>query len=251
MSVDIVIPQYGRADLTVECLKAVAKCTRDYRIVLIDDGTEDKDSVKDVLSMLKMLEMPHTFFVSRKNRGFSNAANRGMSLGDTEFLVLLNNDVVVTDGWLDKLLVAIQTSAKIALITPVTDNASSFCQCDKVGVLLGYKGEDPATFFNSSLPRVLDVPSSNVPAFCSLMRRSVIYDRLGGFDEDFIMFGQDDDLNDRIRGAGYKTCVCGNCFVYHKHGATVGSHPKREELRRKDRETLLRKRRERADARRA
>jgi len=249
--VDIIIPQYITTDLTCRCLKAIKKYTHsDYRIVLIDDGTENKQNVNNVVSLLSSLDVPYIFNALDRNYGFAVAVNYGMKLGDSEFFVLMNNDVIVTDGWLNKLLTIIRLDAKIALVAPVTDHIASICRIDKAGTKVGYTSDkDPETFFNS-LSSCSFTTSGNVSNFCSLMRRKIVSE-VGWYDDRFRIGGGDNDLTDRIREAGYVTHVCLNCFVYHDHGATMKLIPERKRIQHESKLLLQKKRKERKEQRNA
>jgi GT2 family glycosyltransferase len=144
-----------------------------------------------------------------------------------EFLVLLNNDVVVTDGWLDQL---------VALATAKPSDAidAGRAQHDSTIGLVG-----PMSNYATPPQLVDSVPYHDIPAmhdfgrqwrddhlgkwstvrklsgFCLLMKRAV-YETIGGLDERFgIGFFDDDDLAERARRAGFELAVAHDLFVHH------------------------------------
>jgi len=157
--------------------------------------------------------------------------------------VTMNNDVVVTPGWLNKLISAMSTSRKIANVSPVMTQISGICNVTRIGAEVGYNPiDDPDVFFNRLPETVVTPASGNIPDICMLWNRRVLL-KIGGYCPDFFAWGADDDLNDRMRAAGYTPAVCVNCFVHHNHGATWKRVPNRLDVLRAKDQTLLRTRR--------
>jgi len=246
---DIIIPQYKTIALTIRCIESIVKYTKDFRIILIDDGTPDKNDVRKVVSFLHKIGVSHVFSGFDRNCGFGPAVRCGMERVESEFFVLMNNDVVVTSNWLDKLFVGIRTSDKIAIIAPVTDHMKGICSYVNAGKLVGYKkGANLENFFNNlSLQVVTD--TDVIPGFCTLMRKGIVWGELGGYDIRFLMAHGDRDLNDRIKEAGYLAALCLNCFVYHDHAATTRLLPSQVRKKRllEDKALLEKNRRKRAE----
>ncbi len=97
--VSIVIPQYGRSDLAVRCIKFFFTSTirseiKDLEIVVVDDGSPDS-SVDDVKARsglsVKLVRLS-------TNGGFSTACNAGAEAASGEFLLFLNNDTVTASN---------------------------------------------------------------------------------------------------------------------------------------------------------
>jgi len=234
MTIDILIPQYLTIDCSIKCLKSIAKHTRDFRIILIDDGTPDKKGVEKVRSLLNSFRPSiHEFYMFNDNRGFGPTVHFGMSKVRSDLFVLMNNDVTVTPDWLTRLVTGINTNDKIAIISSVADTMSGICGHRAAGKHVGYDNkQDPERFFYNlptivyTIDNALETNHLIVPGFCSLMRKSIVWDELGGYDKRFLFRRGDGDMNDKVHAAGYLTAVCFNSFVYHKHGATINEMSK-------------------------
>jgi len=154
------------------------------------------------------------------NGGPARAINRGLKMALSKYRVILNNDSIMTEGWLDKLIKGLESSDKVGIVSAVTNNISSVCRADNIAREIGVKmPDDPDKYFNA-LPFRLNIARMNVSYFCVAIKQEVI-DKIGYLDERFYAGAEDDDYNDRVRLAGYQTTVCVNCFVYHDHHATI------------------------------
>lgn len=245
MNVDIIIPTYKNEGLTIKCLESIKTHTRiPYRIIWIDDCSPLR-SFNKVLDFLESLGMPFKHRRLKKNKGFATAVNKGLREANSKYIAILNNDIIVTDGWLGKLVKVLQDSEKIGLIGTVTNKADSICRYNRIAVMGGYEIPcNPEGFFNSLPAQAIPV-NSNISYFCVAIKREVI-EKIGYLDERFYMGGEDDDYNDRIRQAGYQTVICMNCFIYHNHHATIDLIPNAGELKRQNRKLLYHLRADRA-----
>ena len=100
----IIIPCWGQLEFTRQCLAALKSHTRrPWELIIVDNGSTD--GTPDYLAGVSdMASMPVTVITNATNRGFPAAVNQGLKAARGEYLVLLNNDVVVTDGWLEQLI---------------------------------------------------------------------------------------------------------------------------------------------------
>ena len=166
-------------------------------------------------------------------------------MSNSDYVVVMNSDVIVTEGWLKKLIYGLRSSKKVGLVSAITDKISSGCRCDRVARALGIEcPKDPESYFNA-LPFKLLSLKSNVSYFCVAIKTEVI-NKIGLLDERFYCGAEDDDYNDRIRIAGYETAICINCFVHHDHHATVSLVPEWPRRRKENVVLLRRKKVERA-----
>ncbi len=113
----IIIPCWNQLEFTRVCISALLRHTRPpWELIAIDNGSTDGTAaylsgVRDVAAM------PITVIGNSKNLGFPAAVNQGLKAARGEFLVLLNNDAVVTDGWLSQLIALAEMPWKDDLTT--------------------------------------------------------------------------------------------------------------------------------------
>jgi GT2 family glycosyltransferase len=100
----IIIPCWNQLEFTRQCISALRRhARRPWELVVIDNGSSD--GTADYLAGVSDLaSVPVTVIANETNRGFPAAINQGLKAARGEYLVLLNNDVVVTEGWLGQLI---------------------------------------------------------------------------------------------------------------------------------------------------
>jgi GT2 family glycosyltransferase/tetratricopeptide (TPR) repeat protein len=213
--VSIIILCCNELEFTTHCLESVLKHTRaPYELVIVDNGSTD--GTPGYLNELRSRSGPVRIDVVRNetNVGFPAGCNQALARARGRFLVLLNNDTIVTPGWLDTLIaVSISDWPAVGLVGPVSNYAP-----DAQGVRPGYAELDGLAAFAERRRRdfrgkVLWV--NRLTGFCLLTRRDVL-DRLGAFDERYgLGFFDDDDLCLRAREAGVKLAVAPEVYIHH------------------------------------
>jgi GT2 family glycosyltransferase/glycosyltransferase involved in cell wall biosynthesis len=110
--VTIIIPHYGKAALTFNCLKSVLENTRagSYEILVQDDA-----SPEPLAAALRSVTGAR-FECNARNLGFLGTCNRAAELARGEILLFLNNDTIVLAGWLDALLAVFDSHPDAGLV---------------------------------------------------------------------------------------------------------------------------------------
>ena len=245
---DIVFLTHNHSDMSLECLDALKKNTHHpFRLIWIDNGSEMAHYQKIRKEVEEFNHVSHRFDA---NRFYARAINQGIIMSNTRYIVILSNDVLVTDGWLGKLLSIMEQDPKVGLISPLTDKIGSpICKVDFAVQKWNLRIHGDYCTQINRLPKRCGITSSSISMFCSVIRNELV-EKIGLLDERFFILGNDDDYCDRVRLAGFKTAVCLNCFVYHKHGMTKNEIFKPGSIERmaikRDHQALLKeKRRER------
>src|ERR1700719_1770202 len=100
----IIVPCWNQLDFTKQCIRALREHTRPpWELIIVDNGSTD-DTAVYLTGVQDAAGVPVTVVSNATNRGFPAAINQGSQLARGEYLVMLNNDVVVTDAWLDQLV---------------------------------------------------------------------------------------------------------------------------------------------------
>jgi GT2 family glycosyltransferase/SAM-dependent methyltransferase len=209
----LVILTLNQLPVTKLCLESVLKHTSDYELILIDNGSTD-----GTVAYLEAFAARHDFVKLVKNasnRGFAGGCNQGMALATGEFIVLLNNDTVVSEGWLEGLIRA-SSLERVGMVGPRTNQISGPQIVDRVTydvrTLDGF--EDFARNWREA-NRGTVWETVRVVGFCALIKREVI-DRIGGLDAGFGRGNfEDDDFSLRVRIAGYRSIVTDEVFIHH------------------------------------
>ena len=109
----VIIPCWNQVEYTRQCVAALLRHTRNkWELIVIDNGSRD-GTAEYLANIRDAAPMPVTVITNTSNQGFPAAINQGLQCARGEYLVLLNNDVVVTDGWLEQLTALTKFEAKV------------------------------------------------------------------------------------------------------------------------------------------
>ncbi len=221
----IVIPVYNNGSLTYSCLRAlfVAQVKTPFEVIAVDNGSTDNGLADNAPAVLDHFSKCITIVTNQENRGFVDACNQGAAEARGDYLVFLNNDTRVTDGWLDRLRETAEdfpdvgaVGGKLLFPDGTIQEAGGIIFSDGSGVNHG-KWDDPDALEYDYM-RDVDYCS----AACLLVRRG-LFESLGGFDRRYApAFYEDTDLCFGVRDAGSRVIYQPRCEVFHHEGATAG-----------------------------
>lgn len=225
MLTSIIILTFNQLDYTKECIESIRRYTKpgSYEIIIVDNGSTD--STKEWLDKQNDLEIIFNGY----NLGFPKGCNQGIELAKGENILLLNNDVVVTENWLDNMLLALHSDCNIGAVSCVTNNCS-YKQTVPTNYGSLVEMQEFAMSFNAHDPNKWEERLKLV-GFCFLVKRNVI-ERVGLLDELFTPGNfEDDDFSIRIRQAGYKLLLCKDTFIHHFGSVSFRRHGEEERYR--------------------
>jgi len=216
--ITVVIQAYGKLDKTRLCVETVLEHTRDleYKLILVDNGTPT-DEILDYYKSIKHDNL--RILKISKNLTSCFAVSIFKNLIDTEYLAIVNNDIIVTSNWLSNLMSCIKSSYKIGMVCPVSTNISNLQEEDLGGFYSLENMQEKAAIFNQSDPNKWEEKLKLIPTV-TVLRREII-DRVGTYDISFYHDFGDDDYSFRIRRAGYQLKLCRDTFVHHNHVRSI------------------------------
>ncbi|AZN42791.1 glycosyltransferase family 2 protein [Paenibacillus albus] len=207
----IIIPTFNGLALLKEAIDAIRQYTdktqTPYEVIVVDNGSTDGTCGWCMEAAVPCLSLP-------RNIGFPAACNMGLRIASGDFLMLLNNDVTVSAGWLPALLKTLNAREDIGIVGPVTNYVSGRQQVD-------YPFETMEEFHLAAADALVreagrTEPMYRLVGFCMLFKRSM-YERIGELDERFSPgHYEDDDYSLRARMHGYNLLMCNDVFVHHK-----------------------------------
>jgi GT2 family glycosyltransferase len=220
----LIILTYNNLSFTRQCLESINQRTLypNYEIIVVDNGSSDGTPAY----LLDRKEWDHHLQVilNDANQGFAAGMNQGIQTSQGEYVLLLNNDIVVTSGWLGGLIHHLEADPQIGMIGPVT-NATG----NEARVEVTYSDIEDMPDFASRYTRDHQgglYPLREFAMYCIALPRKVIQE-IGLLDERFsVGMFEDDDYAVRIRQAGYKILCTRDVFVHHYSEATFKTFPK-------------------------
>ncbi|WP_438494578.1 glycosyltransferase family 2 protein [Paenibacillus sp. IHBB 3054] len=208
----IIIPTYNGLELLRTCVEAIRSYTETpYEIIVIDNASKDGTDTYCRTNNLTFISLP-------ENRGFPVACNMGMQLASGDELLLLNNDVVVSQGWLRNLKAALYSAPDVGIAGPVTNYASGQQQVKTTySDIPGFHAE--ARQANLQDPSKW-IETRRLVGLCFLFKRELM-DTVGLLDERYSPgHYEDDDYCFRARLRGYRLLIAGDCLVHHEGSAS-------------------------------
>ena len=210
----IIILCYNGLGYTRQCLKSIEDCTPEpHEIILVDNGSTD--GTPDFLRQYAEEHENVVLVMNDSNRGYAAGNNQGIKVAQGDYVVLLNNDVVVTHGWLGRMIGHLEGSGEIGMVGPVTNSVSGAQLIADVP----YGGDMDgmhvfAREFGDKYAGRTE-PCMRLVGFCLLIRKSVL-EIIGGLDEGYKTGNyEDDDLCLRSCIAGYRNVIARDVFVHH------------------------------------
>ena len=196
---ELIFVDNGSTDRTVEYLRSLVGSRE---ILPFDVGTGRTGGLQNC----RLIENPD-------NRGFPAAVNQGLKIAIGEYVVLLNNDTVVTTEWLKRLLDVLESDDRIGLVGPCSNNVSGAqmvpVSYHDMAALDGFAWD-----WGKRFEGVIE-ETDRLIGFCLGIKRSVI-DQIGLLDERFgIGCFEDDDLCLRALQAGWRAVISRSAFVHH------------------------------------
>ncbi|WDV45730.1 glycosyltransferase family 2 protein [Clostridiaceae bacterium M8S5] len=218
--VSIVIPVYNQIEYTKMCLKSIKRHTDvDYEIIVINNGSID--DTEEYLQRQQNIISIH----NKTNLGYPKAINQGIAIARGDYIILLNNDCIVTKEWVKRLIKA-SNIPRVGIVGVM----SNYAQHPQLIMLLDYDIEN-IDKITKQIQKKYDnryFYVTRILGFCMLIKKEVIK-KIGGFDDTFGMgFFEDDDFSLRAILSGYKNIIARDVFVYHYGSATF----KKENIRR-------------------
>ncbi len=209
----IVILTRNGLEYTKKCLTSIQQFTTEqHEIIVVDNGSSD-GTVRWLQKFA--CSCPNCRIIENQgNLGFAKGCNQGIHAAAGEYIVLLNNDTVVTEGWLSGMLECLLSALDVGIVGPMTNCISGIQKVPDVPYRHLNQMQDFARSFRER-NRKRRIDTSRIVGFCMLFRKSLVQE-IGGLDESFGTGNfEDDDFCLRSLLAGYRNVIAGDVFIHH------------------------------------
>ena len=229
VNVSVLIISFNTRALTLQCLRSVHEQTRgvEYEVVVVDNASDDgsADAIAAEFPSVRLIRL-------EENIGFARANNLAAKSALGRYLLLLNPDTVILDGAIQKAVAFADANPRAGIVggrTYFGDHRLNYNSCHGAPTPWSQlcKGLGLSAVFRRSRlfdPESLgpwqrdDVREVDAVTGCFLLIERDLWNRLGGFDESFFMYGEDTDLCLRAARLGRASMICPDCTLIHYGG---------------------------------
>jgi GT2 family glycosyltransferase len=245
----IIVPCCGQLEYTKLCVASLLRHTRrNHELIFLDIGSLD-GTVEYLTGIATAAPLRVEIVRTPTDLGIPQAVQNALKLARGDFVVLLNNDTIVTDGWLNALIALANLSPALGLVGPMSNYATPPQLVEKVPYRIGPK-KNPRLGAAPGSDWLVDVSAvdafattwreehkgkwkeaDSLGGFCLLIKREVL-NRIGPLDKASELGVFDYPvLSRKAREAGFTLACCRDLYIHHfgtrifAHGAPAKEQP--------------------------
>lgn len=212
--ISIITLCYNQIKYTKKCLRSIFKySTIPYELIIVNNNSND--GTNEYLAKLKGIKVIN----NKTNLGFSKGCNQGIKAAKGKYIVLLNNDTLVTPNWLEKMLLYARARKDIGIVGPSTNSTYGIQCLDKIPYN-SVKDMIKWSKINSLINYGEWKETKLLSGFCMLIKKEVI-NKIGFFDTNYgLGCFEDYDFCKRAKEAGFKLIYAKDVFIHHYGNAS-------------------------------
>ncbi|MDR2204904.1 MAG: glycosyltransferase family 2 protein [Flavobacteriaceae bacterium] len=226
MKLSIIIVNYNVTDLLRNCLVSIRKFVKDCEVIVIDNFSSDV-SWKNLIS-----EFPEVRFIENlENEGFSKANNKAVKTANGEYILLLNPDTEIEGFYMAELLDFADAQENFgALGVRMHDANGVFLPESKRSVpdmfnsfeklFVNFRKNNSKSYYRNDISE-FEIAETEVVTGAFLLAQKEIYEKIGGLDERYFMYGEDIDLCYTFLKNGYRNFYYGKVSILHHKGEST------------------------------
>jgi len=217
----VVIVNWNGSEFLGPLIRSISSC-KPHRIVVVDNASTDRS--REVLSGHPEVQVVW----NTTNSGFGKGANQGFALCETPYILLLNADVEMLAGSMNRLQKFLEENPTAGVVAPqlmfpngtIQRSCRSFPTLPKIFLYLSFLDRLFPTGYRLSKTMHERKGEVDQPMGAALLLRKKALDEVGPFDERFFMYMEDVDLLERIKSAGYKVFLLPEARMIHYAGGS-------------------------------
>jgi N-acetylglucosaminyl-diphospho-decaprenol L-rhamnosyltransferase len=226
--VDVVIVGYKSVDVIDAAIGCLRRDPLVRGVVLVDNDSGDGTAERGRALGTTVVE-------TGANLGFAKAVNIGLDVSDAPYVLMLNPDAEMEPGALGSLVDVLEREPRAAMVSTLVlladGTVGNVCRrfstlanrilpdVPLLGPLAGVRPEYDASLFERSEP----IQEVDWVAAASLLVRRSFLDEIGGLDERFFLYSEDEDLCWQARARGYSRLLHLGAVAHHAVGHSTGT----------------------------
>jgi len=219
--VSVIVLMYNNLKLNKLCIKTILEKTAypNFEVIIVDNYSTD--GTREWLTDLDKENVPNLkIILNDSNKGFAGGNNEAMKQSDGDYVILLNNDTVVTRGWMTALVKHLENCNELGLSGSVTNSIGNEAKIavDYTTLAEVHQFADRYTWLH--MGEIFRKEHGALAMFALCIKREVI-EKCGYIDEAYsIGMFEDDDYSRATKNAGYKLCIAEDSFIHHFEGSS-------------------------------
>lgn len=165
---------------------------------------------------------------AKENKGYGAGNNLGAKEAKGEYLLLLNPDIEVCDDAIEKMLDFLAKHSEVGAVTSLLYHLDKKLQRNFFGNFQHLAGITIKRWWNLPVDLSKDFFYVDMVSGAAMMLKRELFEKISGFDENFFMYIEDDDLCRRITKLGYKNAVLTTAKIIHFEGQSSTSFEKKK-----------------------
>ncbi len=232
LDLSIIIVNYNVKEFLQNLIHSIEKASVNLNkeIIIVDNASDDGsvDFIKEKFPEIKLI-------ANQQNFGFGKANNTGLKIAAGKYILLINPDTLVAEDTFEKMIEFFENNPEAGLagckILNPDGSLQLACRRSFPGPWTSFtKVSGLSTLFSNSkifarynLTYLDENKTYEVDAISGsfMMMRKEVYDKVGGFDEQFFMYGEDLDLCYRIQKSGFKVYYVHTTQIIHYKGEST------------------------------
>ena len=247
-SIDVIIPVYNACEDAVNCIKSVIQETTVPCVIRVIDDCSDL-TTQQALEAIQINQPNVHVYRNEKNIGYTKSVNVGLSKSNSDWVVILNSDTIVSKGWLEGLYECAISDDRVGMVGPLS-NAASWQSVPYIHDKNGdwHLNPLPEKYSVNDFSALVEKCSEKqfpqtkvINGFCQFINKKML-EEIGYLDEVAFPqgYGEENDMCARAVKAGYKLAVADHVYVFHAKSKSFG-HNTRKKLSKAGSEALKKK----------
>jgi len=223
LKLSVVIVNYNVQYFLELCLKSVQKALVgiDAEVIIVDNNSADNSC-----NRIKQLFLDVVLIENKENLGFSKANNQGVQSAKGDYICILNPDTVIAEDTFTTLLEFAKSKDNLGIVgCKLIDGAGKFLPESKRNIpvvkiaLQKIFGNSKSYYANHIQEN--DVAKADVLVGAFMFMKRDVFSAIGGFDEDYFMYGEDIDMSYKALSFGYENYYFGETTIIHYKGEST------------------------------
>ena len=220
--VSIVSVNWNQPEVTLDMVKSFKNLTySNYELIIVDNG-----STKGNIDIVQ--DYPNVKLIKTKqNLGFAGGTNVGIRQAKGQYILLLNNDTIVSPHFLEPMVDLMESNVHIGVVSPKiyyydspkTIQFAGTTEINQItgrGNKIGFKQEDDGSYSQTR-------PTALNNGACMMVRKNV-FEQIGLLSELYFMYYEEHDFCERAKQKGWQCYYIGSAYIHHRQSMSMGKY---------------------------